>query len=1238
MEASPQEIFPVQRYMCHNGFPYYHPYSETLPEDFLHCVHGVKEPNILVLGSSDLLSCFHTLWKNFKSGVTKEFDGVHFVLNDSSSAVIARDLLILYSCLKMPEEISAIKKWISAIWAIWYSHELLPEHRQVLYDSIDNLIALSKSSTTWSSTDNPLNKIVRFTSSNTVSTLRDRWIYWRELDVSPRSMHRMHAARITDQRKHMPDIDRISMGVVVATLCTALMSTIDDDLQTRMKHEATEYYKTGVSFAEDVLSDTADSTARDKTTLNTTFFERKDGKYNMYFALVPYKAFDHDILFSKRHLTSLTVSKSTTDHLLVSNTHFTSHPMLSNSVQQFAMWLRSSAVTLKQASASQPAYPVTFTFHCSDTLDFCIRLQTPSLVKSLDCQTVFDVVYSSDLIDSFAPPNLVLCVLPIMKPGSLLFTILRQYKCMTETVEDYLRLVFGMDVDLLPVMFGVRCHNHEGKKYTSGVCVQHEPYDYTHVSVSNQWKKQLIWEKLNCLPLKHPSLLEKYDVITTNLCSAVCNAISPLITCTSGHTTLNNISIDTAMLILHSFSSRVEGSINNHEFWKPLVSLILKKKEIRPHRECVQVQALLHGIHFHLTVTEDTCPICLAVPITQYLTQIRIPVAATLLPMSPSFLIYIHRGLEGFEQAANLQHMATLNRLAAQVMDSVNGVMGEDKLTLDFFVPRHYVRDKYNVTIISYVLARVLNRDVEVPTIVAVEPLTKHAISSLTYTFPSTLSVDPTPITELGSLSINVGDMKSFETVVTANETEIPFLDSLSPHRESPHEVHISVRSHKYVITYPYPVDYDKLSIKLSRKQKTITVLASRMTYAFEIEKPMYVFNTSDEFNHLLLPMSKTTMLTFNGMQFSQPEREVLKTGLSTSVLQAATICCKESLNFFFQCQDEHYFNLAFSESNIQAMVVVQERVFDLQNRSPVVDLAYCFLDRSFVTTVALKWQLLAPLGSTRCIAVDENELKLFKKVFSFFAKRTVGHSLSKAGGRFQELKRHKIDQYFTRAAVYPLYADPESYAKSIENEKVQLSDSESLSGSDEKALKKVTKTTEDKEVTETTKESKRHCTNCGIKVSDMKRCADCGKVKYCSRECQKKHWKIHKADCKKFQNYTPSCSANNLEGQVTIKEQCDFCTKQFSKLKQCGACGKARYCSEDCQKKDWKEHKKACRRVKETANTESNSTLTKCGGCEKIFPNLRPCPCHKIAYCSRLCQRMDWMRHKIDCTANKNY
>jgi hypothetical protein len=40
-------------------------------------------------------------------------------------------------------------------------------------------------------------------------------------------------------------------------------------------------------------------------------------------------------------------------------------------------------------------------------------------------------------------------------------------------------------------------------------------------------------------------------------------------------------------------------------------------------------------------------------------------------------------------------------------------------------------------------------------------------------------------------------------------------------------------------------------------------------------------------------------------------------------------------------------------------------------------------------------------------------------------------------------------------------------------------------------------------------------CAVCGNTTGSLKQCSGCGKVRYCSQEHQKQHWKTHKRVCK---------------------------------------------------------------------------------------------------------------------------
>ena len=94
-------------------------------------------------------------------------------------------------------------------------------------------------------------------------------------------------------------------------------------------------------------------------------------------------------------------------------------------------------------------------------------------------------------------------------------------------------------------------------------------------------------------------------------------------------------------------------------------------------------------------------------------------------------------------------------------------------------------------------------------------------------------------------------------------------------------------------------------------------------------------------------------------------------------------------------------------------------------------------------------------------------------------------------------------------------------------------------------------------------------CMCCGLKDSNMKKCTQCKSAAYCSRECQRADWKRHRSECQTQQ-------LPNKSSQVSC---CNGCEVLGTKMKKCSQCKNASYCSLECQRRDWKNHKVTCRR-----------------------------------------------------------
>lgn len=147
-------------------------------------------------------------------------------------------------------------------------------------------------------------------------------------------------------------------------------------------------------------------------------------------------------------------------------------------------------------------------------------------------------------------------------------------------------------------------------------------------------------------------------------------------------------------------------------------------------------------------------------------------------------------------------------------------------------------------------------------------------------------------------------------------------------------------------------------------------------------------------------------------------------------------------------------------------------------------------------------------------------------------------------------------------------------------------------------------------------------CFNVGCKKPGEKTkiCSQCQLAYYCDDQCQRKHWKQHKVECKKGQT-----EKNIMENTLATQVNSSGCEKMDNK-------------TADNDKYKRKNHK-----IKVTQNMSENTPETegvslRCAnvGCNKAADD-KCLGCKLVRYCNETCQNNDWKQYRRTCNNIKN-
>ena len=1011
------------------NFRYYYAYGNTQPKDLLEHIHhdDIVLPNVLLLGCGDLRSCFYTLWKNFDSIFgSKHFQGIHFLLNDYCSAVLARDVLFLYLIQQLyylRHDEMKLKKWFCAIWAIWYSHELLPDHRQILKESLSFLHSFAESCSFWSqSSDNPLRNIVSFQEEETLTATRSMWKLWLKLcDVN---VDWISLKKESSNSKFVPMKLSKSLSITWCKKVLGLLviDTCEEEVE-KMSGEFEKYFKSGCVFAE-VTFQLSMLSSKCENIANPTFFEKED-LYTLHYGSMPYLCYFHTLQFSVNKLLKAGVSSSDMNWLKVDQASFKVCPVLANCVQQFVIWLTSSSNCLNnQLDCPNPS--VSFTFQLGDAIKF---------LYSQKREPKFDIVHSSNLIDTLSPPSLVLSVGPVLKKHGLLITTSLLYQTVT-SCGLYIQEVFGFPAEQIPILCGMRCIGQDGK-YNSEVSIHPAPsFHNTNPLTSlgyGQGELVFVWEKVNgAMPLILPSLND--SVFAHSLHNCIRN-------CTTSFRTKNNdvsrgMCSHTGVLVLKSFVSQLSKSvaIEDYLFWEGFSRLMRSDESLKPYLLHLQTQMLLCGLHIHLTLTVKDCPLCNEMPLGKSLCMVPIEFACVGL-IVPIFLAFLHPSCQDFDPTE-------IDALPSevQIIDSAPCMVTSGrKIEMTVIIPQKYMDSTHKLTIAASMSVRTSLGSLKNIIPVCSNLLTPERSSSALF---------PLYQTRLSSVQSSFGELTEyfveegyFISTVTLSVDTISCLGSnckLNVSPLSPFSIKLICGSLNLVLTFHAPIDFNGLKRQVLHEKGLVKVTAPRTIYQFYNEQLHFINCT----NKLVVPsMSISDEILRNccGRQYTVNDQEIMARFSREPTQMPILVNIKESFTSLFQIKatDDFEFFMSSKTNSSQRLIVgvltVQNHIFNIETQSPTLDVLYYYPEKistppDDVIQIFFFHRIICENpNKVVCktpIATDF-ELELLKKIFHYFNRRTTN------------TKRHssnpKLYEHFERAIIYPLYVEEGQLTKELQ-------------------------------------------------------------------------------------------------------------------------------------------------------------------------------------------------------------
>ena len=1050
--------FPPSRLLMDDHVQMYYNFCRAAPEDVLSCVTGPSRPLVLLLAPGDTRSLIYTLYRNFDPEFRGRFEGADFLVNENWTLLLARHVLILQLCLQLPHKIDSEegRYMCAAVWAICYNPTLRPPHLPILKKALSELLRYGCALDVWYCPENPLGRIVKFSNEKTFNAVVRHWVIWSEDSPSyvptvVRLQELRYSFLMLQHAESMRYVVNAFSEQCVAYLLGLTADTVPKKTQRVMWEEFANFLQLSLAYAEEMLELPVDKDWEPK--VNPTFFDGSSHtwKHSPFYGRVPFFGFFHSFLFTPSGCRQGNIARSLCDKLLVADNKFESHPLLANSLQQMIIWFSATSRALRKLTV-QTSPCVTFTFHCSDPITLCMRLQqSPELfASSLGADPSFDLVHSFETVDSISPPDLILHAAPLLKQDCFLIVKTVDYRTVAPTLESYLGSVFGVHPQIFPVMYGIRCVGEDGS-FADCSIVRHTMWDQAHRHKGHD-VQTLVFQRL----LTTPFVLDSLDEIDF--------APRALVSCI--HATTYNfpvnryahmMSMQTVVTGIFAFISQMEANtpIHRWQFWDGYVRLIKEEKTLESYRHHIQTVAMLHGIHLHITVTERDCPICRYRPLSSFISFFSVAIK------DPEMVPHMTIGLFVHPEARRAENFLS-NAKDSHAIHSVALRKGEKgQCFIEFFFPKEFVERSYKLTVVKFTERDILGRKVQVPELLHQDPLEDSmAKGPPRYWFQQLPKRRSSISSGFGDLQLHVAGCEKANSVLDIPSNLVYRLDCSNMIVDSDEEsqMHLCLKVSeycKYDIYYPYPVVFSEMKIQFHCKDDTATITAPRDQHSYHATPPLFLVTPTNRLFLPATPVNPSLSRDYLALQMSPVEEEIHSRKVSKWV--PPIIRLKYILRDLFQlassgCRFVHvHTTKTASDSKLQGMIIIHDEVIDLDTRSPAIDLSFSFLKgKEEETEFAATWTKITSDHTSRIFSLPHENLEHFTRMLGYYASRT--HTIYTDNNRttlcrIKILRRNNIDSFFTRAVVFPMYASTDQQVGKP---------SEDPKGAEQSAMKKI--------------------------------------------------------------------------------------------------------------------------------------------------------------------------------------